>query len=59
MGPFLTSQEKEKIDKCKKQVGIEVAPEQRPHLELGEMTEQKSCAFDWLAKMVQNGMRSV
>lgn len=26
MGPFLTSQEKEKIDKCKKQVGIRGGP---------------------------------
>lgn len=53
MGPFLTSQEKEKIDKCKKQVGISGGPwaEASPWNE--EVTEQKSGVFDWLAKMTE------
>lgn len=37
MGPFLTSQEKEKIDKCKKQVGIQD----------GSLSRKQNSSFDW------------
>lgn len=55
MGPFLTSQEKEKIDKCKKQVGIQDGSlSKRTNLELKAVTEQNSCSFHWPPKMTQN-----
>ena len=51
MGPFLTSQEKEKIDKCKKQVGIQDGSlSKRTNLEFKAMTKQSNSAFDWPAK---------
>lgn len=60
MGPFLTSQEKEKIDKCKKQVGIQDGSlTERTNLEFKAMTKQSNSAFDWPAKKTQNAMRSV
>lgn len=60
MGPFLTSQEKEKIDKCKKQVGIQDGSlSKRTNLEFKAMTKQSNSAFDWPAKKTQNVMRSV
>ena len=60
MGPFLTSQEKEKIDKCKKQVGIQDGSlSKRTHVALKATTKPSNSAFGWLANTTQNAMRSV
>ena len=49
-----------KIDKCKKQVGIQDGSlSKRTHVALKATTKPSNSAFGWLANTTQNAMRSV